>query len=703
MNTVTPTSTGQQIEQALLDNDKALQLARDAFTGSTNYFDANIRTRMNQDIRRFQSRFPSGSKYLSDAYRTRSRVFRPKTRASIRKNEAVAAEAFFSTLDMVNITPTNEQDPMQVSSAQIMGQLLQYRLTKTIPWFQMCIGGYQDAQVTGVVVSHQSWEYNPKKKKDRPKVEILPLENFRFDPAAQWYDPVGTSPYLIQLIPMYVKDVKSRMRSGRWNLLTDGEILQAIRNYDTTRIERDGNRTDATEQITAITDYTIVWVHKNIVEVEDEDFIFYTLGTAELLSEPAPLTSEYAHNLRPFVVGCCVIETHKNYPSGLSALGAPIQDEINEVTNQRLDNVKFVLNKRYFVKRNKQVDVRSLTRNTPASVTLMNDPDDVKVVDTADVTASSYNEQDRLNMDYDDVAGVFSGSSVASNRKLNETVGGMNILTSNSNQVTAYQLKTFVETWVEPVLRQLMLLEQHYETDDVIIALCASKARLMQRFGIDQVTDEMLASELSLSVNVGMGATSPTDKVNTLALGMGTIRTVLADGLLEKYGLQPEELIKEVLGALGHKDGGRFFKFDETEDPQIAALQNQVDQLQQALNSKFPPELIAAQVSKLHEEAKKVSADRVKSGIEGQYSAMQAAQVVATMPEVTPIADQIQQIAGYVPPDPIGVDPNLQAPVNPMAPAVDFPNSTNPLSPASPFVGQERGIETQAADGGISQ
>ena len=29
-----------------LDNDKALQLARDAYTGSTNYFDGNVRTRI---------------------------------------------------------------------------------------------------------------------------------------------------------------------------------------------------------------------------------------------------------------------------------------------------------------------------------------------------------------------------------------------------------------------------------------------------------------------------------------------------------------------------------------------------------------------------------------------------------------------------------------------------------------------------------
>lgn len=685
----------------------ALKLAGEAYTGSTNYFDSNVRLRIEQDLRRFQSRFPSGSKYLSDGYKTRSRIFRPKTRATIRKNEAVAAEAFFTTLDMVSITPTDESDDIRKASAEIMGMLLQHRLTKSIPWFQLCIGGYQDAQVTGLVVSYQSWQYNEKKKKDQPRVEIVPIENFRFDPAAAWYDPVGTSPYLIRLIPMFVKDVKARMSSNRWINYSDAQLLAAIKSSDSTRMAREENRQDPTDQVTGITEYTIVWVHQNILEWEDEDYIYYTLGTTLPLSSPMPLSVEYAHNRRPFVVGNCVIEAHKAYPSGSSGLGAQIQDEINEVTNQRLDNVKFAMNKRYFVRRNKQVDLRSLTRNIPSSVTLMTDPDaDVKIVDTPDVTSSSYNEQDRLNLDYDDVAGVFSGSSVQSNRKLSETVGGMNILTSNANQVSNYQLKTFVETWVEPVLRQLMFLEQHYETDDVLIAMAAKKAMIFQKYGIDQVTDEMLDEELTLNVNVGMGATNPTDKVNTLALGMGAIRTILQDGLLERYGLQPEELIKEILGALGHKDGGRFFDFNSEEDPRIKSLTEQIAQLQQALDAKHPPEVIAAQVKKLTEEAKNIAAMRVKAGTEAVYSAMQTAQVIATTPQTSPVADEVLKMAGYVSPNPMGIDPNLPQPApNPMG--IVETGTTNPLTPApiaepsSPFVGQEAGIETPAADGVI--
>jgi hypothetical protein len=38
--------------------------------------------------------------------------------------------------------------------------------------------------------------------------------------------------------------------------------------------------------------------------------------------------------------------------------------------------------------------------------------EDVEALEFDDVTASSYQEQDRLNLDFDDMAGTFSQSSV---------------------------------------------------------------------------------------------------------------------------------------------------------------------------------------------------------------------------------------------------------------------------------------------------
>jgi hypothetical protein len=68
-------------------------------------------------------------------------------------------------------------------------------------------------------------------------------------------------------------------------------------------------------------------------------------------------------------MGYSAIETHKTNPDGPVGITRDTQAEINEMANQRIDNVKFAMNKRYFVKRNGQVDLRSISRNVPGSIT----------------------------------------------------------------------------------------------------------------------------------------------------------------------------------------------------------------------------------------------------------------------------------------------------------------------------------------------
>ena len=95
------------------DNDKDknwLKIAQESFTDSNSYFDANIRSSIEQALRLVQGKHPTNSKYLSDSYKGRSRIFRPKTRAALRKNEAVLASALFSNEDVLNITAYNENE-----------------------------------------------------------------------------------------------------------------------------------------------------------------------------------------------------------------------------------------------------------------------------------------------------------------------------------------------------------------------------------------------------------------------------------------------------------------------------------------------------------------------------------------------------------------------------------------------------------------
>jgi hypothetical protein len=601
---------------AKVDNDLFLRRAREAYDASTSYFDTNYRRKIENSLRHFSNRHHKGSKYYNDSYKYRSKGFRPKTRASVRANEAKAMAAFFSNRDVVSVEPMNTQDPAQVVSAALNKELLFYRLTHTIPWFQTCVAGVQDAQVTGAVCSYQHWTLKTTKDfdplvdesgyqvyddsgqplfqevdrivEDKPVIELRPINNIRFSPSADWIDPINSSPYLIDILPMHIIDVEAKMREvnqktgePKWKKLTRSQMITATKNNnDTTDYERREGIEDPTEVNLSETlkDYYTVWVHRNFIKKGDTDYVFYTLGTEYLLTNPVPIEEIYWTGERPYAFGTAMIEAHKVLPDSIVHISSGLQQEANEIRNQRLDNVKLVLNKRYFARRGGQVDLRSLIKNVAGGVTLMNDPaSDVVTVSTPDVTQSSYEEQNRVDADFDEISGAFSNSSVMANRQMSETVGGMSMLRANGNEMAEYLIRTVSVTWVETVMRQLLKLEQKYETDEVILSLCAEKAKVYQRYGTDADLDDILNQELTTSVNMGLDATDPMMKVNKLLFAVGKIKEIIQE---PTPGLIVEEVAKEIFGSLGYKDGTRFFNPEQAPDPQAQQMQEQLEQTQ---------------------------------------------------------------------------------------------------------------------------
>lgn len=595
-----------------------LALAKEAYESSTTFVDANYRADWDYSLRAFRNEHAPGSKYLSDEYKARSHLFPPHTRTVIRKNEAAAAVALFSNMEIVDVQPGNPNDVMSVASSHALKAIIEYRLSRTIPAFPLVMGAVQDAQTTGTVCSYQYWEYQTKadgaKVKDRPCIELRPIENIRLDGGANWIDPVNTTPYFCDIVPMYVCDVRAMMRNKdektgapKWKTHEDSVILRARPDVmDTTRKARLGGQQDPHEETTGIKDFDIVWVMRWFMhDSQGEDQTYYTLGTEELLTDAAPIGDVYFHGKRPYVIGCAIIETHKALKSGLPVLTRPLQQESAEITNQRMDNVRFVLNKRMYVARGRQVDIPALVRNAPGAAILMSDPkNDVVESSWPDVTSSAYVEHDRIKSAFDDLVGNFSPGTRVANNAVNDTLGGSKMANQSAGIMTDYLLRTIVETWWEPVLRQLVLLEQYYETDDVVLAVCADKAQLFPRFGISRITDMMLMNEVNVSVNVGWGASNPNERFQKFMIATKAATQIVA---IAPPGFNVPEAIKEIYSNAGYRDGARFFS--EQPDPRLLQMMQQIQQMQQALEGKQMEMQMNAQV----EQMKAQSNERIKA------------------------------------------------------------------------------------------
>lgn len=657
--------------RTLTDSD-AQKIGREIWQSSTNWINSGRRARWNDSLRAFQSLHPSGSKYLSGDYRYRSTMFRPKTRAMVRRDEAATASAFFSNEDVVSITAADDDNPMQQASAEVLKALLQYRLadgdhTATIPWFQTLIGARQDAEVMGICVGKAEWDYEERyirtemrprlgpdgqpiweeqigtfafdsvdlyeKVHDRPRVDLLAPENFRFEPGCDWRDPIRTSPYLIELVPVYIQDAMELMDSHRgmpaqWRRVAESALRGAVDlSDDATRRTRETGRVPGKDHDAwKPAAFDICWTRLNVVRWGGQDWVYRTLaGGGEILQPPRPIKEVWRHGERPYVVGCVVLETHKTYPSSKVELTSDLQRAANQDWNSRFDAMMLSLQPRQFVREGSGADVNDLRMFMPGKVVQVQAKSGEPMQNVItwdrppDPSEASYAEQDRINLDWDDLTGAFTNSSVQASQVQQQSATGMHLMSGEASGLNEYELRLFSETWVTPMLRLLIKLEQAYETDPIILALAGKRAQLFQKFGVNEITEDLLNQSVTTKVNVGIGATNPSMKLRNFATGGELLGKMFGPSVA--MGANFQEVSKEVFGLLGYKDGARFFQPDF--DPRVAMLQQQMQKMQkgggnpQAEQTKLQIAQMNAQ-AKMAEIQAKGQSDQQQSMIELQ-------------------------------------------------------------------------------------
>ena len=515
-----------------LEDKDWIRMFKDALRSSDAFMETKLRPAWNRNYRAFNSRHPSGSKYETKKYRNRSRLFKPKTRMAVRKNDAAAASAMFSTSEVVSISAQRASDPLQNAGARFIHSCLNYRLdvegNKTGPnWFLTSMGARQDAQITGVCYSKQYWEYETKMVamrvqrpvmdamgapsfdpitgediteeeivdekvvvKDRLMCEIIPAEHVYMDPTGDWRNPIQDSGYLIVAYPMREEDLQSqmdfnadrpRMGGGAWRTdinisaaLSAGKSGNAQRNSQSVRRNREGDGIDRYESRHASKDAEIIWLYEVFYRYGGEDWHWWMLGETIMLSEaPQPVEDSYPEQkgMRPYVRGVGALETHKTHPTAPVEQWRPLQAEMNEVTNLDLDAKKMSISPITKVRRGKNIDMKQVQNRGPDSTMFVEDKDDVIFEKAPGSGGEAQLAMNNLNVDFDELAGVFSPSSVQTNRQMNETVGGMQMLQGGTNATTEFDLRVWVETWAEPAIRQMCALIKHYESDKTAIAI----------------------------------------------------------------------------------------------------------------------------------------------------------------------------------------------------------------------------------------
>lgn len=660
---------GGQDEQGDVEGPDYLNLLTQAITQGQTYVTQNVRKSWDRSLRAFRNEHFAGSKYLSRDYKLRSSIFRPKTRAAVRKDMATAASSLFATTDAISCEPGDEGNAQQRASAAIIKELLNYRTDRTsgknaIPWFRVAMGARQDAVLQAVCVSKQTWKLEQRRRIvqqpafsfdemtgepmigpdgtpvpmldemgqpvideievmepviDRPDITLIPVENVIIDPAADWLDPVQSSAYWIVKYPMRKFEIEAKQKApmNPWKTI-DWSVMRSNRTKTESaavRMIRDGGQDRFDQTATGTGDFEVFWVYEVFMRVDDVDMHFWSADDKQFLTDPTPVEEIYPafDGERPYTWGVASLEAHRIYSMAPAESWQPMQQEINDLANLRLDQVKLNVSPVAKVKRGRNIDLAALQRRGPNSVVLVQEEADVEWDRPPEVPSSAYAEMERLNADFDDLAGQFNSGSVQTNRSLNETVGGLKLIAGSANAVGEFDLRTWIETWVEPTLAQVVKLMQYYESDERVLALCGERAKLWQKFGIDQITDELLSEQVTIRVNVGIGNGSPQERLGKFAAAIQTL-TPLAQVSPEMQSgelkIDFEEAAQEVFGLTGYRDGGtRFVKKGQ---PKQNPMQNIA--VQDAM----------AKVEKTKSEADKNKATAEKTRIDAKIGAAQA-------------------------------------------------------------------------------
>lgn len=595
-----------------------IALGRRCFNTGRTYYETGWRDEHIKNSYLFRSEHAPDSKYSDPVYRLRSKIFRPNTRMSARSWEADVAAALFMNDDYMTVSSEIKGDDGAAESAGVIQELMNIRLRQDM-WYQTCIGAAQDAFVNGPVYAKVYWkqelgmypkqvsirdpftgidlpgplEWVTKRTVNQPTIDLIMPEHLIIDPSASWKDPVGTAGYIIHQKVMSVDDVTRKMESGEWNMLSENQILScrwAMDDDATKQAKRGEGTPDPNDSDMADRTYETVRVLEVIVRRNGCDYVYDMMGETFLLCAPVPLEARYHHGRRPFVVGTAMIESHNTMPESKTKIGSQLQHAINDTANARMDNVRLAMNKRVIVRRGANVDLAGLMKSTPGGVVLTQNPaTDITPMEVNDVTASSYQETEQLTMEMNELQGTFSAQAVANNRDMNETVGGMEMLSSAATKVVDYDIRTFVNTFVEPALTLFMLNIQYYEDDALIVDKALGEAGEFPRLQYADLDDDFFTKQLMLRVDTGIGATNPMQRINTLLMAVNQVAGLPGMG----EALDSKAVSRRIFATCGLGTGEQFFKnlannYQEPEqgqqapDPMVQAAQEEAKGVIQA-------------------------------------------------------------------------------------------------------------------------
>jgi hypothetical protein len=512
------------------------------------------------------------------AKRDKSHIVTPLVKGLVNRMTAGFSSAYFSNESFANISPVNAQNEQTAIKKQ---KAFDFYWSKSgMKPFIPLSKNFLDVTIYGTTVSKVYWNGT------YPKIEHININDIWFDPSANSKDD---SRYFVHRFYLTQDDIRELKRSKVYNSKFNiNEIVPFVKDnipFDSVQNVKKVQRIEL---------YDVYVKEKGVWKVST----LYTKGV--YLRKNIELKDGL-----PFFVGYCMPRTVDPEETEIRIYGdspiAPVigmQDELSLRNNQEIDAIKEILNPSYFSEAGSGLQESKL-KGGSGKVVQVNDLTKLQRV-TENVTGVLQSSQDRLVQNIKAITGIDVFISADNTAMINrQTADGMNIISNEANMRMDNYIRTFNETFIEPMCEHIMKLIWRYSNEQHLFK------------GIDRSEDALF----NVSVNAGLGATSTQVKLQGL------------DNAFQKFmALQDAEkanrTIKDSLPLLGIKNTTDYFPDDDDEEAKAQKEQQQQEQMQKQ------QQMEQIQMEKEMAELEKIKAETQKAIEELQLKA-QASQIEA--------------------------------------------------------------------------
>lgn len=318
---------------------------------------------------------------------------------------------------------------------------------------------------------------------DGPQAENIDI--FDILPAPEAID-VQSARYIIHRSVKEFSHVKQKIAEGVYKLpahLREDEIvMSAGDNYEIPHVTRDqevGNGGGGADLTRRSVELHEIWT-------DDNRLITILNRRAVIRCQRNP----YDHNEKPFVRIVDYLD------EGFWGIGEvqhieSLQDLINAITNQRIDNLRLILNAMFAVNEQDIVDAKDLTTRPGGLVRTRGDKmakDAVHRIDFGDVTQTAYQETQSAFDTTEKITGVSSYSMGLDSPTINNTATGAAIISEQGASRFGLKSKVTEVVGLTPLMKQFGSILQQFTDQERMVRMYGPEGQyLWEQFTPDSI------------------------------------------------------------------------------------------------------------------------------------------------------------------------------------------------------------------------